>query len=176
VQFKPDVTFDIRDGNWTASADVPEKLGLLRTVAPRGSVEFLRVQQVIENPCGEDEIVTNPGAADLLAKLQTLPHLTVSEPVTVRVGGSVGRRMDISVADSSLAACGGLVGGGAALFRAAGEVWSATPGERFTLVIVAVGNDAVTIAVSTDWTQTPSVQELEGLNQLGQRVLDSVRF
>ena len=176
VQFKPDVTFDIRDANWTASADVPEKLGLLRSVAPRGSVEFLRVEQVIENPCGEDEIVTNPGAADLLAKLQTLPHLTVSEPVTVRVGGSVGRRMDISVADSSLAACGGLVGGGAALFRAAGEVWSATPGERFTLIIVAVGSDAVTIVVSTDWTQTPSVQELEGLNQLGQRVLDSVRF
>jgi class 3 adenylate cyclase len=177
VQFKPDVTFDIRDANWTASADAPGKLGLLRAVSPRGSVEFLRVQQVIENPCGEDEIVTNPGAGDLLAKLQSLKgHLTVSEPVTVRIGGAVGQRVDISVADSSLAACGGLVGGGAALFRAAGEIWSATPGERFSLIVLTVGSEAVTIAVSTDWTQTPSVQELEGLNQLAQRILDSVRF
>jgi hypothetical protein len=67
-------------------------------------------------------------------------------------------------------------GGGAAIFRAGGEVWSATPGERFTLVAVGVGNDAVTIIVSMDWTETPSVQELENMGLLGQQILDSVRF
>jgi hypothetical protein len=30
--------------------------------------------------------------------------------------------------------------------------------------------------LSTDWTQTPSVQELENLLEHGQRVLDSVGF
>jgi hypothetical protein len=30
--------------------------------------------------------------------------------------------------------------------------------------------------MSTDWTQTPSVQELENLLQLGQTVIDSVEF
>jgi hypothetical protein len=39
-----------------------------------------------------------------------------------------------------------------------------------------VGAPAVTVIVSMDWTQTPSVQELESLLGLGKRVLDSVRF
>ena len=134
------------------------------------------MQQVIQNACGEDEILTNPGAADLLAQLQKNVNLTVTEPVTVQVSGLPSRKVTINVKESSLAACGGIVGGGAALFRAAGEVWSATPGEQFTLVIVPVGNDAVSIVTSMDWTQAPSVQELEALQLLSQRVIDSVRF
>ena len=176
VQFEPTVTFDIKDSDWTARSDVAGKLGLVHAVAPRGSVELLRVDQVIENPCGADEATANPGPADILTKLQGLEHLTVSEPKTVRIGGYTGRQVDIGVSEASLAACGGLVSGGATLFRAAGEVWEATPGERFRLIAVGVGNAAVTMVVSIDWTQTPSVQELENLLQLGQRILDSVRF
>ena len=74
-----------------------------------------------------------------------------------------------------LAACGGLVGLEVALFGGE-EVWRASPGERFRLVSVGVGNQAVTLLLSTDWTQTPSVQELEDLLELGQRVLDGVGF
>jgi class 3 adenylate cyclase len=176
VLFEPAVTFEIRDLDWTARSDSPATLGLLHDVAPRGTVEFLRVEQVVENPCGADEATMNPGPADLLSQLQALDHLSVSEPKTVRVGGFTGRQVDIGVSDASLAACGGLVGGGVAIFRVAGEVWSGTPGERFRLVSLGVRSDAVTIVVSIDWTQTPSVQELESLLQLGQRILDTARF
>ena len=79
------------------------------------------------------------------------------------------------MSDGVLAACGGLAGGEAALFDA-GEVWKASPGEEFTLISVDVSGQAVTILVSTDWTETPPLQELESLRQHGQRVLDSVRF
>ena len=39
-----------------------------------------------------------------------------------------------------------------------------------------VGDEVVTIVLSTDWTETPSVQEFEDLLGVGQRLLDSVRF
>jgi class 3 adenylate cyclase len=179
VQFEPPVTFTINDPGWTANRDVPDWLGLIRDAAPRGSVHFLRVDEVIENPCieGGDSATTAPGTADLLTKLQSLTgHLTVSDPVTVQVGGYVGRRVEVTVSDAALAACGGVVGGGAAILRVGDEVWRAVPGERFTVIIVGAGFDAVTIVVSTDWTQTPSVQELENLLEAGQRVLNTVRF
>ena len=49
--FQPPVTFDIVDLGWTANRDRAEVLGLIRDAALRGSVYFLRVQEVIENPC-----------------------------------------------------------------------------------------------------------------------------
>jgi class 3 adenylate cyclase len=174
--FQPKFTFQVVDAGWTASRDGAEILGLVRDDAPRGSVFFLRVREVIANPCTEGgEGAEAPGAADLLTQLEALEHLSVSEAETVRVGGFVGRRVTIDVIDGVLAACGGLVGAEASLFDA-GEVWKMSPGERFTLIAVDVSGQAVTIVLSTDWTQTPSVQELVALNTLGQRILDSVRF
>ena len=84
--------------------------------------------------------------------------------------------MEVTVSDGVLAACGGLAGGEASIFRAGDEVWGAASGERFRLISVGVGDQAVTVLLSTDWTQTPSVQELENLYELGQHVLDSVGF
>ena len=178
VQFQPPMTFDIRDQGWTANSDVASSLGLTRAVAPLGSVDFLRVDEVIETPCGGAAETTQPalGTADLLTKVQALDHLTLTEPQTVRIGGYIGREVDVTVADSALAACAGPVGGGVTLFSIAGEIWNASPGERFRLIFVGVGDQAVTIAVSTDWTQTQSVQQLEDLLVAAQRVLDSVRF
>jgi class 3 adenylate cyclase len=175
--FVPKFTFTVDDPGWTASRDGKEILGLIRDEAPRGSVYFLRVREVIENPCtvGGEGAQTGPGAADLLAKLEEHEHLAVSEAETVRVGGFVGRQVRVTVADGVLAACGGLAGGEAALFNA-GEVWNVSPGEEFTVIFVDVSGQAVTILVSTDWTETPSVQELESVRQLGQRIIDSVRF
>jgi class 3 adenylate cyclase len=176
--FVPRFTFQIKDPGWTASRDGAEILGLLRDDAPRGSVYFLRVRDVIDIPCvegGEGAPQTGPGAADLLTELQSLTHLTVSEPETVQVGGFIGRQVRITVSDGVLAACGGLVGGEASLFDA-GEVWKVSPGEVFTLISINVSGEAVAILVSTDWTETPSVQELESLHVLGQRILDCVRF
>jgi hypothetical protein len=175
--FLPKFTFQIIDLGWTASRDGKEILGLLRDEAPRGSVYFLRVRDVIEDPCteGGEGAQTGPGAADLLAELGTLAHLSVSAPETVRVGGFIGRQVRVTVQDGVLAACGGLAGAEASLFDA-GEVWKVSPGEEFTVISVDVSGEAVTILLSTDWTQTPSVQELESLRVLGQRVLDSVRF
>ncbi len=92
----------------------------------------------------------------------------------VQVGGFSGEQVDVTVSDGVLAACGGLVGLEVALFGAGEEVWRASPGERFRLISVGFGDQAVTLLLSTDWTQTPSVQELEDLLELGQRVLDSV--
>lgn len=175
--FKPPITFDIQNPGWSANTDVAEMLGLIRTAAPRGSVFFLRVREVIENPCteGGEAPQTDPGAAELLTKVR-LPHLSLSEATTVRVGGFVGTQLDVTVSEAALAACGGLAGGDLAVFLAGGEVWRAVPGERFRLIAVDVRGEAVTILMSTDWTEAPSVQELESLNQAGQLVLDSARF
>ncbi len=189
--FQPQITFDIGEPGWTANVESAEMLGLIRSAEPLGSLYLLRVAEVIENPCtlGGESAGAHPGAADILAILRSLPHLAVSEPTTVRVGGYVGQQLDVTVADSSLAACSGPVGGGGPLlvaagglaggdvpvFIAGGDEWRAVPGERFRLIVVDVNNQAVTIVISTDWTQMTSVQELERLNQVGQRVIDSAR-
>ena len=177
--FQPSVSFDIVDLGWTANRDLADMLSLVREAAPRGSVYFLRVQEVIEDPCiqgGDQGALTGPGPADLLTGLEALLHLTVSDRQAVRIGGFAGQQVDITVADGALAACGGLVGAGVALFTAGDQVWSATPGERFRLISVDVRDQAVTLLVSTDWTETPSVQELETVLELGQRIFDSAEF
>lgn len=176
--FQPPVTFDIVDQGWTANRDLPDVLGLIREAAPRGSVHFLRVQEVLQNPCveGGEGAQTGPGAADLLTEMEGLEHLTLSNLQPAQVGAFAGQQVDVTVSDGALAACGGLAGGDVAIFGAGEEVWSASPGERFRLISVGVGEQALTLVLSTDWTQTPSVQELEGLLELGQRVLDSVEF
>jgi class 3 adenylate cyclase len=178
VIFEPAVTFTIADPNWTANSDTEHMLGLVRTAAPRGFVQFLRVDEVIPDPCisGGEAPSAAPNAADLLTTLQGLTYLTVSDPETVRVGGYTGRQVDVTVSEGALIACGGAVGGGASIFRYGDEVWSAVPGERFTMIAIPVGAAAVTVVVSMDWTQTPSVQELESLLVLGRQVLYSVRF
>ena len=148
------------------------------TIAPRGSLYFLRVQEVIENPC----VQGGEGAETGLARPTCSPSSRSSSTSTSEtrspseVGGFPGQRVDVTVSDGVLAACGGMAGGEAAIFRAGDEVWSASPGERFRLISVVVGDQAVTIVMSTDWTQIPSVQELENLLERGQRVIDSVEF
>jgi class 3 adenylate cyclase len=176
VVFEPEITFDIKDKGWAANGDIAGKLRLIRDIAPIGELLFVRVQHVIDNPCGEEGTQTNPSAGDLLTKLQGLTHLIVSDPQTVGVGGFTGFEVAITVKDEALAACGGLAGGGARIFNAGEEDWEATPGERFRLIAVNVLGEAVTIVVSTDWTVTPSVQELEAMNQGAQKIIDSVRF
>jgi class 3 adenylate cyclase len=177
-EFQPPVTFDIVDLGWTANRDAADMLGLVRDAAPRGSVHFLRVQEVIANPCvqGGEGAQTGPGAADLLTQLEDLEHLTLSGRQPAQVGGFTGEQVDVTVSEGVLAACGGLAGGEAAIFGAGEEVWSASSGERFRLISVGVGDQAVTILLATDWTQTPSVQELENLLDYGQRVIDSAGF
>jgi len=176
--FQPPVTFDIAVLGWAATSDGPDLLGLIRDASPRGSIHFLRVGEVLASPCvqGGEGAKTGLGAADLLTALGDLKHLTLAEPRAVQVGEFNGQQVDVTVSDGALAACGGLVGGDVGLFVAGEEVWRATPGERFRLVVVGVGDQAVTVVVSTDWTQTPSVQEMERLLELGQRFLDGVRF
>jgi len=179
VNFQPAVTFDIQDTGWSASSDKAENLGLVRTTTPRGNVDFLRVREVIESPCGAgDGTSTDVGAADLLTQLQHLDHLTVSDPLTVRVGGFVGREAEVTVHDEALAACGGLASAGVTIFVVGSddEVWSAASGERFRLTVVDVSGSAVSIVTSADWSVTPSVQELEQMFQLGDRIVGSVRF
>jgi class 3 adenylate cyclase len=176
--FQPTVTFDIVDQGWTANRDLTEMLGLVREVAPRGSVYFVRVQEVLEDPCvgGGQGTQPGPGATDLITQLEGLPHLALSNRRPALVGGLTAQQVDVTVSESALAACGGLVGGEVAVFSAADEVWRASPSERFRLISVAVGDQAVTVLMSTDWTQTQSVQEQEELFGLGQRVVDSVKF
>jgi class 3 adenylate cyclase len=177
-QFQPPFTFSVVDLYWSANRDSLATLGLIREAAPRGGVFFLRVDEVIANPCIEDGEGTNtgPGAADLLTQLGALDHLEVANHEAVEVGGFVGQQVDVTVSDGVLAACGGLAGAEAALFRAGNEVWSASPGERFRLISVDVDGQALTLVLSTDWSQTRSVQELESLLALGQRIIDSVAF
>lgn len=175
-EFQPPVTFDVADQGWTVNRDTPDMLGLIRDVAPPGGLYFTRIQEVIANPCveGGEAAQTGPGVADLLTELEDLDHLTLSDVQPVHVGGFPGQQVDVTVADGALAACGGLVGGDVPIFVIGDEVWRAVSGERFRLISVGVGGQPVTFLLSTDWTQTPSIQQLEGLLELGQRVLDSV--
>ena len=176
--FEPRFTFEITDPGWTASRDGPELLGLLRDASPRGSVYFMRVQEVITNPCveGGEGADTGPGAAELLTQLEALEHLSLSDQKTVRIGGFVGQEVRATVSDGVLAACGGVAGGEAAIFAAGAEVWKASSGEVFTVISISVSGSPVTIVMSTEWSTIPSVQELENLHVMGQRILDSVRF
>ena len=177
--FQPEVTFDIAELGWNANGDSEKVLGLVRSAAPRGSISFVHVDRVITSPCGDDgePAPSSLGAADLVSQLRALDdYLTLSDAKTVRIGGYTGQQMEVTVADGALAACGGLVGGDVSLFALGDEVWGATSGEQFRLIALVIGDQAVTILVSTDWTQTPSVQELESLYQLSDSVLATVRF
>jgi class 3 adenylate cyclase len=176
--FQPPIEFVVPDQGWTANRDVAATLGLVREDAPRGSVYFLRVSEVMSNPCVEsgEGSQTGPGAADLIAQLESLGHLEVSDRRPAEVGGSTGQQVDVTVLDGALAACGGLVGAEVALFGVGDEVWRASPGERFRLVSVDVGDQPLTLVLSTDWTQSQSIQEQEDLLELGQRIIGTVQF
>lgn len=177
-EFEPAVTFEIVDQGWTANRDLAEVLGLVREVTPRGNITLLRVTEVLADPCvgGGEGVQTGLAAGDLIAALETLPHLAVSEREAVQVGGSPGEQVDVTVSEGALAACGGLVGSEVAILGAGEDVWRASPAERFRLIAVDVGDLAVTILLSTDWMESPSVQELEDLLDLGQSIVDSIEF
>lgn len=177
-EFQPPVTFVIGDQGWAASRDHSAVLGLVREVSPRGSVFFLRVDEVIASPCvqGGEGSQTGPGTADLLRQLRALEHLKVANERDIEVGGVTGQQVDITVSEGVLAACGGLAGSEAALLQAGEEVWSASPGELFRLISLSVDDQAMAIVLSTDWIDTPAVQELEALFALGRQILDSVEY
>lgn len=176
--FRPTIRFDIHDPGWTANRDIASVLSIFREDAPRGSISFMRVGNVVSDPCagGGDGVQTGPAASDLITDLERLPHLWVTDRQPAQVGGLAAERADISVVDGALAACGGLVGSEVAIFAAGEEVWSASPGERFRLISVDVEGEAVTILLSTDWSATQSVQELEDLLELGEDVIQSIEF
>ena len=176
--FQPPVTFDIVDPGWTANRDTADLLGLIRDAAPHGSIYFLRVQEVVANPCvqGGEGAQTGSGVTDVLGRLEGLPHLTLSAPQPVEVGELTGQQVEVSVAPEALAACGGLVGAEVPLFVVGEEVWGAASSEQFSLLALGVGNQAVTIVLSTDFPNAQSVPELENLRKVHEHVLDSVRF
>ena len=92
-RFQPPVTFHIIDQDWTANRDRPAVLSLIRDAAPRGNVTFLRVEEVIAQPCVEGGEGTQPppGAADLLTELGKLEHLTLSGRTFAQIGAHHGR-------------------------------------------------------------------------------------
>jgi class 3 adenylate cyclase len=176
-EFRPPVTVDIADQGWVANRDAPDVFGVIRDAAPLGSVQWLRVREVITNACvAGGDASPAPVPVDPLAALGQLDHLTLQDQQATTIGGFSGTQVDVTVSDGALAACAGLVGADVPILRAGDEVWGASPGERFRLIAVDVGGEPVTIVLSTDWTDTPSVQESEDLLAIGQRLLDSVRF
>jgi class 3 adenylate cyclase len=176
--FQPPMTFDIADPGWSASRDLPDMLALVRDDAPRGSVYFLRVQEVIAMPCsqGGEGGETRPAPADVITELRALTHVSVDAGQPVQVGSLTGQQVDVGVSEGALAACGGVAGQDVSLFVAGKEIWGASPGERFRLISLPVGDQAVTIVLSTDWEQTHSVQEMENLFERGQQIINTVRF
>ena len=176
-EFEPGFSFHLGELGWSASRDVPEMLALVRDTAPRGGVVVARISEVLPSACIQGaEGATGPAPADVIAQLEALDHLELSEPLEVSVGGLQGTQVDVTVLESALAACGGLVGQDASVFVIGDETWGATPTERFRLVAVQVGEAPVTILISLDWTQTQSIQELEDMMTLGRRFVESVQF
>jgi len=178
TEFQPGIAFEIGEKNWAASRDAPGILGLVREAPPLGSIFFLRVDDVVQSPCGPgpDDQGTRPAATNLLDDLDALDHISLADRKPVEIAGLTGEQAEVMVSDGALAACGGLAGADVAIFQAGGEVWGASSGERFRLISVAVGETPVTIAVSADWTRTPSVQEVEQLLVVSQQILDTVAF
>lgn len=176
--FEPGFSFHVGELGWSASRDAASMLALVRDTAPRGGVVVARIGEVLPSACIQgSEGATGPAPTDVIAQLRELEgHLLVSEPLDVSVGGLPGTQVDVTVLESALAACGGLVGQDASVFIIGDETWGATPGERFRLVAVPVGGTPVTILTSLDWTETQSVQELEDMLGLGRRFMDSVQF
>ena len=176
-QFQPPFLFNVEDLGWAASRDQPDTLALIREDAPRGSVYFTRVQHVITNPCGEDVDATAGPVADVLGELRALTgHIQLSGERSVQVDSVPGNQVDVTIADGAQAACGGLVGGDIPVFVLGDETWSASAGERFRLVALEVDGQEVTVLISVDWTQTHSVQELEDMFAVGQKLLSTVDF
>jgi class 3 adenylate cyclase len=177
-KFLPTVTFEIGAPGWSAARDLPDVLGLVRTDAPRGGVYFVRVKRVIADPCTDEGGGTKlgPSATSLLTQLENLQHLTVSPREPVQVGGYAGNKVEIAVDEGVLAACGGLVGADVPLLVAGVDILGFSSGERFTLISVGVGDQAVAVVISADWDQIPSVDELEDLLAIGQSLVASVRF
>ena len=151
-EFCPSVTFDVVDQGWIANRDRPEMFGLIRDSSPRGSVQFLRVQEVIPSPCiaGGEGTSTKPVVDDPLAALGRLEHLTIQDRKPTTIGEYQATQVDVTVSEAALAACGGLVGADVPIFRAGDEVWGALPGERFRLLTADAGDEVVTIVLSTD--------------------------
>jgi class 3 adenylate cyclase len=178
AQFQPPLTFHIVEPGWAASRDTPDLLGLIRESDPPGSVFFLRITKVLTSGCdaGDPEAGTGLGTADVLADMEDVTFLDVSEPMPVEIGGIPAKQVDVAVSNAALAACGGLAGADVTVFDVGGEIWRAASGERFRLVSVDVGGQAVTIITSTEWDQIPSVQQLEDMFEVGQRLLDTVEF
>jgi class 3 adenylate cyclase len=176
-QFQPPFTFGIGELGWAASQDQPGTLALIREDAPRGSVYFARVQHVVTNPCGEDVDASTAPVGDVLGELRALTgHIQLSDEQPVAVGRIAGTRVDVTIADGAQAACGGLVGADIPVFVLGDETWSASAGERFRLVALDVDGQQVTVLVSIDWTLTHSVQELEDMFAVGQKLLSTVEF
>ena len=100
-EFRPSVEFDIADQGWIANRDGPDMFGLIRDSAPRGSVQFLRVQEVIPSPCiaGGDGASTGPVLADPLAALEGLEHLTLQDPKPTTMGDYQGNQVDVTVSE-----------------------------------------------------------------------------
>ena len=175
--FQPSFTFRIADAGWTANRDVPELFALIREASPRGSIYFARVREVLPDPCIQGgEGATGPTSPDVIAELSSLAHVELSGLRTVEISGVSGRQLDVTIDSGALAACGGLVGAEVALFGIGDEVWSASPSERFRVIVLDVGADPVTILLSLDWAVTSSVQELESLFTLGDDLLGTVKF
>jgi len=59
-QFQPPMRFAVLDAGWIANRDSSEQLGLIRDTEPTGSLQFVRVSGVRENPCvaGSSELAT----------------------------------------------------------------------------------------------------------------------
>ncbi|HET9851534.1 MAG TPA: hypothetical protein VFP56_03390, partial [Candidatus Limnocylindrales bacterium] len=150
----------------------------VRVESPRGSLSFLRVEEVIGDPCVREGtgIRKPPSALTLLIQLENLAHLSVSARQPVAVGAYTGQQVDISIPEGVLSACSGLAGGDVGLFIAGNEVIGFAPGEQFRLISLAAGEQTIAILTRADWTQIPSVPEFESVLQQGQRVIDSVRF
>jgi class 3 adenylate cyclase len=184
TRFQPRVTFEIKGSGWSANSDTAGSFGLIREEDPPGNLAFLRVRQVLASPClagGGDGSSTGPATPDVLAELAaiaTVPdsHIEMSQPQPAQVGGIAAKEVDITVSQAALAACGGLAGADVSVFDTGGEVWGAVPGERFRLIAVTVGDQPVTIVISSDWSKTPSVQQLEQVYALAQVIIDSVVF
>lgn len=184
TRFQPRLTFEIKGSGWSANSDTAGSFGLIREEDPPGNLTFLRVRQVLTSPClagGGDDSSTGPSTPDVLAELAAIAavpgsHIEMSEPQPVQVGGIAAKEVDITVSQASLAACGGLAGADVSVFDTGDEVWGAAPGERFRLISVTVGDQPVTIVISSDWTKTPSVQQLEQVYALAQVIIDSVVF
>ena len=174
-EFEPPFGFVITDLGWSAYRHGPDIVGLLRDSEPQGTLDIVRIEVLLTDPCVPDRERVSAGRLpeDLVNALTSLSYVDAGDPGATTVGARAGFTLDLSITEGALAACGGF---DVALFPVADEHWRAVPKQPIRLVALDVDGTTVTFLMTQDDSTATIVPAFDAFVEDAQRVVDSVDF